>query len=137
MLKSRALYWGPMNRTPSRSLLLAGLLALGCASPSPNAKRHDDADGQLAESSASLTAAQANLAQWAPKVNLPLVPASGANLPDGKIMLWSAEDRFTFDNDGGRTYSLIFDPTTGVSTERLVTETGHDMFCPGTATLPD
>ncbi len=81
--------------------------------------------------------AQAGLAQWSNVVALPLVPVSAANLPDGTILLWSAEDRFGFGNDTGRTYTATFDPASGVATERLVSETGHDMFCPGTANLAD
>jgi large repetitive protein len=82
-------------------------------------------------------AAQANLAQWSGVVPLPLVPVSAANLPDGKVLLWSAEDRFGFGNDAGRTYTATFDPASDTATERLVSETNHDMFCPGTANLPD
>ncbi|HEX6239327.1 MAG TPA: discoidin domain-containing protein, partial [Polyangiales bacterium] len=66
-----------------------------------------------------------------------LVPVSGANLPDGRVLLWSAEERFSFGTDRGRTYSLTFDPASNGSTERLVSETAHDMFCPGTANLAD
>ncbi len=84
-----------------------------------------------------LTPAQAGLARWSRVVGLPIVPVSAANLPDGKVLLWSAEDKFGFANDTGRTYTVTYDPAAGSATERLVTETGHDMFCPGTANLPD
>jgi YVTN family beta-propeller protein len=84
-----------------------------------------------------LTTAQAALARWSSVVTLPVVPVSAANLPDGKLLLWSAEDRFSFGSDGGRTYTATFDPATSTATERLASETAHDMFCPGTATLPD
>jgi YVTN family beta-propeller protein len=84
-----------------------------------------------------LTAAQAALAKWSPLITLPLVPVSAANLPDGKVLLWSSEDRFNFAADLGRTYTATFDPTNNSVTERLVNETAHDMFCPGTANLAD
>ncbi|HEU4404286.1 MAG TPA: PA14 domain-containing protein [Polyangiaceae bacterium] len=90
------------------------------------------AEGRRAE-----LAAQADLARWSNVIPLPLVPVSAANLPDGTILLWSAEDRFGFGNDTGRTYTATFDPATETATERLVSETSHDMFCPGTANLPD
>jgi PKD repeat protein len=113
---------------------LAGLLAFACASPGSTHHRPHEESG---ESTESITTAEANLARWAPLKTLPIVPVSGANLPDGTVLLWSAENRFGFGADLGRTYSVLFDPATGTATERLVSETSHDMFCPGTANLPD
>ena len=75
--------------------------------------------------------------RWSAAASLPLVPAAGANLPDGRVLLWSARDRFEFGGNAGRTYTVVLNPSTGQTTERLVTETGHDMFCPGTSNLPD
>lgn len=74
---------------------------------------------------------------WSEVVSLSLVPVAAANLPDGKVLFWAAESRFAFGIDLGRTYTVVFDPSTGASSERLVSETNHDMFCPGTANLPD
>ncbi|MDH4393893.1 MAG: RICIN domain-containing protein [Aquabacterium sp.] len=74
---------------------------------------------------------------WGPVQNLSLVPVAAANLPNGNVLFWSAFDRFTFGGDNGRTYTSIYNPVTGAATERLVTNTGHDMFCPGIANLPD
>jgi YVTN family beta-propeller protein len=85
----------------------------------------------------AIDAATAARATWTAPGTLPLVPVSMANLPDGRVLLWSAETRFAFGTANGRTYTAIFDPATGQSTERLVNETGHDMFCPGTAYLAD
>uniref|UniRef100_UPI0017B24B5A DUF4082 domain-containing protein n=1 Tax=Methylibium sp. TaxID=2067992 RepID=UPI0017B24B5A len=65
-----------------------------------------------------------------------LVPAAAANLPNGKVVLWSAETRISF-SSGSQTYTTVFDPTTNTAAERLVTSTGHNMFCPGTSNLPD
>jgi YVTN family beta-propeller protein len=122
------------SRPFATCLSLAGLVLMACASPTVSDKQHGS---ELGESTEALTIAEANLAQWSPLKTLPLVPASGANLPDGTVLLWSAENRFGFGSDLGRTYSVLYDPTTGAVTERLVSETGHDMFCPGTANLPD
>jgi YVTN family beta-propeller protein len=80
---------------------------------------------------------QAALARWSAPVNLSLVPVAGAALPDGKLLFWSAEERFSFGAFTGRTYTSIFDPATNTASERLVNETGYDMFCPGTTNLPD
>lgn len=119
-------------RLAATSLCLTGLLSVACAS-------HDspDPDSELGEQSEAISVAEANLAQWGSLVTLPIVPVSAANLPNGTVMLWSSEDRFDFGPEVGRTYSVFFDPATSAVTERLVNETQHDMFCPGTANLPD
>ncbi|QET05618.1 MULTISPECIES: RICIN domain-containing protein [Cupriavidus] len=75
--------------------------------------------------------------KWSAPITLPLVPAAAANLPNGRILVWSAYDRFNFGGDNGQTYTAIFNPANNTSTEKLVTNTQHDMFCPGTANLPD
>jgi galactose oxidase len=58
-------------------------------------------------------------------------------MADGRLLLWSAYNRFYFGGDHGETYTVIYDPVTGAATERLVSNTDHDMFCPGTSVLPD
>ncbi len=74
---------------------------------------------------------------WSAPVGFPLVPVAAAQLPNGKILTWSAywSDRFT--GGRGQTMTATYDPATGVVTQRTITQTGHDMFCPGIATLPD
>jgi galactose oxidase len=81
--------------------------------------------------------AQTAPSYWSPKVNFTLVPVAAANMPDGRLLLWSAYARLDFGGDHGQTYTAIYDPATGKSVEKLVTVTGHDMFCPGTTVLPD
>lgn len=77
--------------------------------------------------------------RWSEVLPLPLVPAAAATLSDGKVLLWAAEDRHFFLTPGvtGQTYTALFDPATGSVSERLVQDTGHDMFCPGTTLLAD
>ena len=76
--------------------------------------------------------------KWSAVIDLSLVPSAAANLPNGKLLLWSSDSRLDFDqNLGGHTYTSIFDPATKSATERLVTQTSHNMFCPGTANLAD
>jgi len=74
---------------------------------------------------------------WSPKVPFTIVPAAAANMADGRLLLWSAYGRLYFGGNHGETYTVIYDPATGTATERLVSVTGHDMFCPGTSMLPD
>ena len=85
----------------------------------------------------ALAIATPGQARWAPPVALSIVPTAAANLPDGKVLMWSADDRFSYTSLPGSTYTVILDPATGATTDRLVTETTHNMFCPGTANLPD
>ncbi len=75
--------------------------------------------------------------EWSATQTLSLIPVAAANLPDGRVLMWSAYERFEFGGDNGRTYTLTYDPVTGASSEVLVSNTGHDMFCPGTANLAD
>ena len=84
----------------------------------------------------ALALAAPDQARWSALQTLPLVPASASNLPDGKVLLWSADQKFSF-GSSGLTYFAVYDPVTGAVTERTVSETGHDMFCPGTTNLAD
>jgi galactose oxidase len=81
---------------------------------------------------------QAQRGTWGAPVGFPLVPVAAAQLPNGKILTWSsyAVDRFT-NGPGGQTVTATYDPATGVVTQRTITATGHDMFCPGISALPD
>lgn len=81
--------------------------------------------------------APAIMSRWSPKYVLPLVPVAAATLKQGRILAWSAYDRFNFSQGEGKTYTVLFSPKDNSSTEKLVSNTDHDMFCPGTATLPD
>ncbi|MBB5442824.1 MULTISPECIES: galactose oxidase-like domain-containing protein [unclassified Paraburkholderia] len=84
--------------------------------------------------------------QWSAPISLSLVPVAAANLPNGKVLVWSADSPLDFtggevnlnrhQNNGG-TYTAIFDPVAGTSTQVFVTKIGHDMFCPGIVNLPD
>ncbi|GBD47840.1 galactose oxidase-like domain-containing protein [Methylopila sp. Yamaguchi] len=73
--------------------------------------------------------------KWSGVVTLPLIPSSGAVLPDGKTLLWSADDEFTF-GTLGQVKALLFDPATS-SYVRQDANVGHNMFCTGTTMLAD
>lgn len=77
------------------------------------------------------------IGSWSPKQDLPLVPVAASALGNGKVLMWSAYGRDTFSNGRGYTQTVLYDPTTGQSTERQVSNTGHEMFCPGIANLAD
>jgi galactose oxidase len=74
---------------------------------------------------------------WGAPIGFPLVPVAAAMLPNGKILTWSSYKPDTYLGGGGQTVTATYDPATGVVTQRTVTETGHDMFCPGLSALAD
>lgn len=80
---------------------------------------------------------RAQIGFWGPVITTPLVPVAGSNLPDGRVLIWSAYAPSTFGGSRGFTETAIFDPSSGASTSRSVSNTGHDMFCPGIANLAD
>jgi galactose oxidase len=62
-----------------------------------------------------------------------------------QVLSWSAEteddfyrgDRYIVGGGGsGKTYHTVFDAVTGTSKGLLVSNTKHDMFCPGITMLP-
>jgi galactose oxidase len=78
--------------------------------------------------------------KWSAVLEFPIVPISAALMPNGKVVTFSSWDRFAFSGDTAqrnRTFTATFDPGDDSVSERLVTETKHDMFCPGTALLSD
>jgi hypothetical protein len=76
--------------------------------------------------------------QWSPVVGLPSIAVAAAALPNGKVLTWASYDREDFGpNEPAQTFTAMFDPQTLVATEFFVDQTAHDMFCPGTAMLPD
>lgn len=64
------------------------------------------------ERASILAVSPVSVARWDAVQTLPFVPVSAANLPDGKVLLWSAEDRFGF-SSGSQTYTALLDPVTG------------------------
>jgi galactose oxidase len=78
---------------------------------------------------------------WTGVIPLSVNAIAVANLPNGRLLMWSANSQFSFEGDigtsSGQTYTSVFDPSSGSSNQVLVTNTGDDMFCPGTANLFD
>lgn len=74
--------------------------------------------------------------QWGPVINwTPHIPVTAATLPDGRLLTFSSNQRTTFPVGAEFTYAAVWNPATGVFTE--INNTRHDMFCGGTAMLPD
>ncbi|MBO3097274.1 galactose oxidase-like domain-containing protein [Gelidibacter pelagius] len=79
--------------------------------------------------------------QWGGIIEFDIVPVAIANLPDGRLVTWSSKYHDDFDMNDGYTFTQIFDPlgndSLGAVLPRTVTETYHDMFCPGINNLAD
>ncbi|THC92379.1 hypothetical protein EYZ11_008147 [Aspergillus tanneri] len=75
-----------------------------------------------------------SLGSWGPTLDLPIVPVAGANEASGRIVMWSswAQDLY-FSTPGGQTAMSRWDPIDRQVSGRVVSDTNHDMFCPGTA----
>ena len=74
---------------------------------------------------------------WGPTLDLPIVPVAGAHAAglNGEIdnvILWSAwSDNQFFASPGGATFTTTWNPGTQNIIQADVTNTQHDMFCPG------
>jgi galactose oxidase len=92
-----------------------------------------------AKKSKPISTNPAVVGEWGPTIGFPLVPAAAALLPDNQLLVWSADSDFDFasDNNPGSdfTQTAILNLTTGVVSQDTVTNTDHNMFCPGVAIL--
>ncbi|KAI9889961.1 MAG: hypothetical protein M1814_004579 [Vezdaea aestivalis] len=81
----------------------------------------------------SYTAPVNGRGRWGPTINFDLVPvAASVQYNTGKVVAWSSFARDTFSGGNGQmTITSTWDPSTGVVTSRTITNTLHDMFCPG------
>ena len=84
-------------------------------------------------SAPSYTSPSTSLGQWSVTIDFPIVPVAAAVLHDtGRVLVWSSFAPSTFSSGpGGITQTATYDPAKGVVSQRTVTNTQHDMFCPG------
>ncbi len=70
---------------------------------------------------------------WGPTIDTPLVAVACAMCHDtGKVLMWSSYAASTFGGgNGGLTVTASYDPAAETVTQRTITNTNHDMFCPG------
>ncbi|KUY84079.1 RICIN domain-containing protein [Burkholderia sp. RF4-BP95] len=76
---------------------------------------------------------------WGGPITLPLVPTAAAHLPDGKILMWSADLPDYAGGTGGvdgNTQTTVFDPIAQKASDAVLTSVAHNMFCPGLGLLP-
>ena len=73
---------------------------------------------------------------WGPTKTFPIVPVAVAHIPGNKLVLWSSDGALSY-GTSGFTETAVWDLTTGNVSQVTVSNTGHNMFCPGVAMLPD
>lgn len=79
--------------------------------------------------------------KWSDLIPFPIVPAAAYVVPQqpqaSKIMAFSANADQSFGSRTGLTQFATFDYVQGSISKRIVSNTNHDMFCPGISTLQD
>jgi large repetitive protein len=129
--------------TPSTSLAGSATYTVSLKGGNTDPRVKDLAGNALAASATwafTTTAGSSGVGEWGPKINFSTVPVAAAVLPNGKLLIWSSWDRYDFASGTGardKTYTNVYDPNTGQVSEFLVSNTGHDFFCPGTSMLED
>ncbi len=77
---------------------------------------------------------------WGASIGFPLVPVAAALLPHDQLLVWAADGNYGTTqprNASWRTQTAVLNLDTGVVTPLTVSNTRHNMFCPGIAILPD
>lgn len=78
------------------------------------------------------TASSAVAGSWGPTIEFPLVPVSAAVIAStGQLLTWSSYLPNAFGGDTGQTQTSYYDPASGIVSPNTISNTGHDMFCPG------
>jgi galactose oxidase len=76
--------------------------------------------------------------QWGPTIGLPLVPVAAALIPGNRLLVWSADENLNYTSASSPyTQTAILDLTTGAISAATVSNTAHNMFCPGVSILPN
>lgn len=87
---------------------------------------------------ASSSSSATSLGKWGSTITFPVLPAGIALLPNGQLVMWSAYQALMYTEASSHvTQTALLNLTTLVSTARTVSNTYHQMFCPGTAMLAD
>lgn len=88
-----------------------------------------------------VTQSPAAAGKWSNLISFPVVPAAVYVVPQQpratRIMAFSANADESFGSRTGLTQFATFDFTTGSISKQTVSNTQHDMFCPGISTLQD
>ena len=94
---------------------------------------------QAVKEADALSTNPAVVGQWGPTIGFPLVPVAAALLPNNEMLVWSADQDLAFgqSDPDDWTQTAILNLTTGAVSQDTVTNTDHNMFCPGVVVLPN
>jgi len=82
----------------------------------------------------ALSTNPAVVGKWGPMIGFPLVPAAAALLPNNELLVWSADQDMNF-GWASYTQTAILNLNTGAVSQVTITNTNHNMFCPGVVIL--
>jgi galactose oxidase len=78
---------------------------------------------------------------WGPVLRIDIIPIAGYVVPEfpqsERVLFFSAFGTNSFGGTAGYTQYVDYNFVTGEASHRNVTETNHDMFCPGISALED
>ncbi|WP_424195041.1 galactose oxidase-like domain-containing protein [Ampullimonas aquatilis] len=145
--RNNGLHFNLFERTGEKYLIV-NKLSQFCLQTDTNGKAIqaicDGSDGQFWHLREVKNSGEASrIGQWSGKIAFPSIPVAAAVLPDGKVLTWSSWDRLAWTQDGctgckpAATYTAVYDPIANTIVDWNETVSQHDMFCPGTAYLPD
>ncbi|CAF1181198.1 unnamed protein product, partial [Adineta steineri] len=83
--------------------------------------------------SKNFTVPSNTLGRWGPTINFPTVPVAAACIYDGSVPIWSSYSPYDYVGGGDETVTAIYNQITQLVSETIITDTDHDMFCPGTS----
>jgi len=98
--------------------------------------------GRMASATSNVTTSSTSpsvVGQWGPTIAFPLIPVAAALIPGDKLVVWSADSELNFDSSNNEQYTqtAILNLATGAVSSSTVSNTAHDMFCPGASILPN
>jgi galactose oxidase len=141
----RAVRLTVLSVSPRRATSVAAVrIVLTGTRPHGSHERGRIASGQTAAALSNPSV----VGEWGPTIGFPLVPVAAALIPGNNLLVWSADEDLSF--CGGRgsqpgcnrslqafTQTAILNLSTGAVTAAQISNTAHNMFCPGVSILPD
>ncbi|ETS83620.1 hypothetical protein PFICI_05496 [Pestalotiopsis fici W106-1] len=83
----------------------------------------------------------ATTGQWTDLIRFPIIPVAAYIVPEApdttRLLVFSSWGATTFGGAGGYTQFADYNWKTGAISQRQVSNTNHDMFCPGMSQLQD
>jgi galactose oxidase len=89
----------------------------------------------------NVAATPSTTGQWSDLIRFPIIPVAAYVVPQApdtsRMLVFSSWGATTFGGAGGYTQFADYNWKTGVISQRQVSNTDHDMFCPGISQLQD